>query len=57
MSSGEWIDISVPIRDAMVRWPGDPPVQVQRIHAIEHGDAGLDHSGLFVELARRNGMD
>ena len=25
--------------------------------AIEHGDAGLDHSGLFVELARRNGMD
>ena len=24
--------------------------------AIEHGDADLDHSGLFVELARRNGM-
>lgn len=24
--------------------------------AIAHGDADLDHSGLFVELARRNGM-
>ena len=24
--------------------------------AVDHGDAGLDHSGLFVELARRNGM-
>ena len=24
--------------------------------AIDHGDADLDHSGLFVELARRNGM-
>lgn len=38
MTSDEWIDISVPIRDGMVHWPGDPPVQVQRIHAIEHGD-------------------
>lgn len=25
--------------------------------AIEHGLADLDHSGLFVELARRNGLD
>jgi 2-hydroxy-3-oxopropionate reductase len=24
---------------------------------IEHGLADLDHSGLFVELASRNGMD
>ena len=24
--------------------------------AVDHGDAELDHSGLFVELARRNGM-
>ena len=24
--------------------------------AIDHGDADLDHSGLFVELARRNGL-
>jgi 3-hydroxyisobutyrate dehydrogenase-like beta-hydroxyacid dehydrogenase len=25
-------------------------------HGVEHGLADLDHSGLFVELARRNGM-
>jgi 2-hydroxy-3-oxopropionate reductase len=24
--------------------------------AIAHGDAGLDHSALFAELARRNDM-
>jgi 3-hydroxyisobutyrate dehydrogenase-like beta-hydroxyacid dehydrogenase len=24
--------------------------------AIDHGLADLDHSGLFVELARRNGL-
>lgn len=38
MDPADWIDISVPIHDAMVRWPGDPAVQVQRTHAIEHGD-------------------
>lgn len=38
MELGEWIDISVPIRDGMVHWPGDPAVRVQRIHAIDRGD-------------------
>ncbi|MDN5848443.1 MAG: cyclase family protein [Nitrococcus sp.] len=38
MESSGWIDISVPIRDAMVHWPGDPPVRVRRAHAIERGD-------------------
>ncbi|MCO6440194.1 MAG: cyclase family protein [Nitrococcus mobilis] len=38
MEPADWIDISVPIHDGMVRWPGDPAVQVQRTHAIEHGD-------------------
>lgn len=30
----------------------------ERLYAdgVEHGDADLDHSGLFMELARRNGM-
>ena len=38
----------------------DAPVTglLERLYAqaVEHGLADLDHSGLFVELARRNGM-
>ena len=39
----------------------DAPVTAlfERLYAdgVEHGLADLDHSGLFVELARRNGME
>jgi arylformamidase len=27
----QWIDISVPLRNSMVCWPGDPPVNIERI--------------------------
>jgi arylformamidase len=33
-----WRDVSVPIRDAMVHWPGDPPVEVGRRLSLENGD-------------------
>ena len=33
-----WIDISLPLRDAMVHWPGDPPVSIRRVKDIEQGD-------------------
>jgi len=33
-----WIDISVPLRNAMVHWPSDPPVTIKRVKDIEHGD-------------------
>ena len=33
-----WIDISVPLKDAMVHWPGDPPVSIKRMKDIEQGD-------------------
>ena len=33
-----WVDISVPIRDAMVHWPSDPPVSIKRVKDIERGD-------------------
>ena len=34
-------------------------VLLEKLYAegIEHGLSDLDHSGLFVELATRNGMD
>jgi arylformamidase len=33
-----WIDISVPLRNGMAVWPGDPPTRIERIAAIERGD-------------------
>ncbi len=51
-----WMDISVPIREAMVHWPGDPPVSIKRVKDIEKGDtANLSaismgaHSGTHVD--------
>ncbi|MFC1964662.1 cyclase family protein [Chloroflexota bacterium] len=51
-----WIDISVPLRDAMVHWPSDPPVGIKRVEDIEKGDtANMSvismgaHSGTHVD--------
>lgn len=51
-----WIDISIPLRDAMAHWPGDPPVSIRRVKDIARGDkANLSvismgaHSGTHVD--------
>jgi arylformamidase len=36
--TGGWIDISVPLRNGMVVWPGDQPTRIERVSAIERGD-------------------
>lgn len=33
-----WIDISVPVRNGMVRWPGDPPFLIERAQDQAKGD-------------------
>ena len=38
MDNTGWIDVSVPLRDAMVHWPGDPPVSIRRARSIDAGD-------------------
>jgi arylformamidase len=35
---GNWIDISVPVRNGMVRWPGDPAFHIERAQDQEKGD-------------------
>jgi len=51
-----WIDISVPLKDEMVHWPGDPPVSIKRVKDLEQGaTANLSvismgaHSGTHVD--------
>lgn len=34
-----WIDISLSLRNAMVHWPGNPPVRIKRISDIDRGDS------------------
>jgi arylformamidase len=36
--ASEWIDISVPIYDGMVHWPGDPPIEVTQPLHLARGD-------------------
>ena len=38
LESDDWMDISVPISDGMVTWPGDPPVRILRLSDMEDGD-------------------
>jgi len=64
-----WIDISVPVKDAMVHWPSDPPVSIKRVEDIEEGDAANlsvismgAHSGTHVDaplhfIKEGNGID
>jgi len=33
-----WIDVSVPLRSGMVHWPDNPPVRIERIQDLSHGD-------------------
>jgi len=51
-----WIDISIPIREAMAHWPGDPPISIKRIGDMEQGDTANmsvismgTHSGTHVD--------
>ena len=37
--SGGWIDVSVPIRSGMLRWPNDPSVEIRPIKALCNGDS------------------
>jgi arylformamidase len=38
IEAGGWIDVSVTVRDGMPHWPGDPPVVIERVMDIAHGD-------------------
>ena len=38
LPSQGWIDVSVPIRNGMVHWPGDPDVKIEWMLKMERGD-------------------
>lgn len=38
MITEEWIDITMPVRNNMVHWPGDADIKIKRINSIGAGD-------------------
>lgn len=54
-----WTDISVPISNSLVHWPGDPSIKIERIKDMEKGDANNvskislgSHTGTHVDAPR-----
>ncbi|MGZ3593044.1 MAG: cyclase family protein [Syntrophales bacterium] len=38
MNDNRWIDISLTQKSNMMHWPGDPPVSIERVRAMDKGD-------------------
>ena len=56
VGKSNWIDISIPYRDKMLHWPGDPVPRVERIKDRDKGDPVtlteiqiIDHVGTHVD--------
>ncbi len=54
-----WIDVSVPLRNGMVHWPGDPPVRITRTTDVAQGDRATvsrvsmgSHTGTHMDAPR-----
>lgn len=52
----DWKDISVALHTGMVHWPGDPPVEIERVQDLNAGDSHTlsrlnmgSHSGTHVD--------
>ena len=35
----KWIDISVPLQEGVVNWPGDEPFRIDKMHSLDKGDS------------------
>ena len=47
-----WIDVSVTVRDGMPHWPDNPPVVLERMQEIDHGDlANVSRLAMGVHTA------
>lgn len=68
--SGGWIDVSVPLKNGMVHWPGDRPFERKQTSWIDAGDpcnlseiSGSVHTGTHMDAPghflrdRREGID
>jgi arylformamidase len=59
LSTAEWVDVSVPLRNGLLPWPGDPPFHLERVSDLERGDlctfstlSMSAHAGTHVDAPR-----
>jgi len=59
VSKSRWINISLPLRNAMVHWPGNDPPRVELIHDVEKGARAplweitiSSHTGTHIDAPR-----
>lgn len=59
MAGKKWIDVTVPMREGMVHWPGDPAFRRRKIKDIAKGDSSTVslvamgvHTGTHVDAPR-----
>ncbi len=59
LTKAKWIDITVPIYNGLVHWPGDPEVSIERIHDMREGDTNNvskiamgSHTGTHADAPR-----
>jgi arylformamidase len=38
MAASRWIDVSAPLTEALIPWPGDPPFRLTRVSDVASGD-------------------
>jgi len=53
MAAPRVIDISVPLRDGMVHWPGDPPVRIRKVKEV--GRAGSSSTLSLLSMGSHTG--
>lgn len=56
VTKSEWIDISIPFRNAMVHWTTDPSPRIERIKDVDRGDSVtltdihlISHTGTHID--------
>jgi arylformamidase len=52
----DWIDVSIPLRNGMVHWPGDPAFRIERLSDQEQG-AGATVSRMSLSVHTGTHMD
>ena len=55
-TGGNWIDVTVPLKEGMVIWPGDVVIKIERRRSMERGDAA-NNSAISLGVHTGTHMD
>jgi len=55
-TGGNWIDVTVPLKEGMVIWPGDVTIKIERRRSMDRGDAA-NNSAISLGVHTGTHMD